>query len=41
MKFHFEFNLDHQLAAIESVAGVSGIFQGASYTRPEESVVVK
>lgn len=36
MKFHFEPNLNHQLAAVESVAGVSGIFQGASYVRPED-----
>ena len=35
MKFVFESNLNHQLAAISAVAGVSGVFQGAPYVRPE------
>lgn len=38
MKFHFEPNLNHQLAAVKSVAGVSGIFQGAPYVRPEDRI---
>ena len=38
MKFHFEPNLNHQLTAIGAVAGVSGIFQGAPYTRPEDRI---
>lgn len=36
IKFFFEPNLNHQLAAISAVAGVSGIFQGAPRVRPEE-----
>ena len=36
MKFYFEPNLNHQLEAISAVAGISGIFQGASRVRPEE-----
>ena len=38
MKFHFEPNLNHQLAAVKAVAGVSGIFQGAPYVRPEDKI---
>lgn len=38
MKFHFEPNLNQQLATIKSVAGISGIFQGASYVRPEDRI---
>jgi type III restriction enzyme len=33
MKIHFEPNLKHQLEAVDAVAS---IFQGASYTRPED-----
>ena len=38
MKFVFEPNLNHQLAAISAVAGVSGVFQGASYVRSEDRI---
>ena len=36
MNFYFEPNLNHQLAAVKAVAGVSGILQGAPYVRPED-----
>ncbi len=39
MKFHFEPNLNHQLTAVEAVAGVSGILQGAPYMRPEDRIL--
>ena len=38
MKFHFEPNLNHQLAAVKAVAGVEGVFQGAPYMWPEDRI---